>query len=82
MPGQKYTQITVGGTGDRSGSSLSIWVSPDATGPRRYGEPWFRCCQCGMDFPKSKVRFFRGKPYGIPCTDYKDIAQLVRRRDR
>lgn len=81
MPGQSYDQITVTGTSPTyTGSSFSMYRTLDATGPRRYGEPWFRCCQCGLDFPRSQVVMFRGKAWGIPCTDYKDIQQLARRK--
>ena len=81
MPGQKYSTLVVEGSApNASGLSLSVQVTPDVTGPRRYGEPWYRCCQCGLSFPRSKVQIFRGKAYGIPCTDYQDIAQLARRR--
>jgi hypothetical protein len=79
MPGQTYERITIlGSPPNASGLSLSILQTLDATGPMLTGEPWYRCCQCGMDFPKSKVRFFRGKAYGVPCTDAQDIAQLAR----
>lgn len=81
MPGQHYTILEVTGSApNASGLSLSVYYTPDVTGSRRYGEPWFRCCQCGMSFPKSKVRIFRGKAYGVPCTDYLDIFQLARRK--
>jgi hypothetical protein len=81
MPGQHYERITLTGTApNASGLSLSVYQTLDATGPRRFGEPWYRCCQCGFSYPKSKVRFFRGKVYGVPCTDDRDIAQLARRR--
>jgi len=83
MPGQKYERITLQGSApNASALSLLVYQTLDATGPRPTGEPWYRCCQCGMDFPKSQVRFFGGKAWGVPCTDYLDIAQLVRRGRR
>jgi hypothetical protein len=79
VPGQTYQRVTVTGTApNASGLSLSVYQTLDATGPRFTGEKWYRCCQCGLDFPRSKIRMFRGKSYGVPCTDYKDIQQLAR----
>ncbi len=80
MPGQTYTFLTVNGSPpNASGLSLTVAQTLDSTGPRCYGEKWYRCCQCGLDFPRSKVRIFQGKVYGIPCSDAKDIAQLARK---
>jgi len=61
--------------------SLVMQQPDDVTGPEREGKRWYRCQLCGLSFPRSKIVFFRGVPYGIPCTDYKDIRQLARRKD-
>ena len=41
-----------------------------------------RCWSCGIEFPRSKMTQFKGRWYGIPCGDYKDIAQLKSRNKK
>ncbi len=36
----------------------------------------FLCCKCQRPFDESEVTWYDGKPYGIPCGDYKDIRTL------
>lgn len=79
--GMNYTDTVVTGSGPQ-GTALSLTVKmvDDTTGPEVTGKKWYRCVQCGMAFSRTDVVFFRGAPYGIPCTDYKDIRQLARRQ--
>ena len=37
-------------------------------------ERWYQCSTCCLDFRKSEVGFYNGKPYGIRCGDYKAIV--------
>ena len=37
-----------------------------------------RCAQCGFLFKYSDLVYFRGRYYGKPCGDYKDIASILR----
>ena len=39
-----------------------------------------RCSVCGNLYKANQIRWFQGKPYGMPCEDYKDIATEIRRR--
>ena len=36
----------------------------------------WECVACGIDFPASKIRWFEGGAYGIPCGCAKDIPRL------
>ena len=76
--GMQYTDTVVTGLGLK-GTALSIHVQmvDSTTGPEVTSKRWYDCCQCGMSFPRTKVVFFRGAPWGIPCGDYKDIRQLA-----
>jgi hypothetical protein len=37
------------------------------------------CVACSLTFKKSEVRFYNGKPYGIPCGCSNDIPRLMRK---
>jgi hypothetical protein len=39
----------------------------------------FVCVACGLTFKKSEMRFYNGKPYGIPCSCANDIPRLMRK---
>ena len=39
----------------------------------------FVCVACSLTFKKSEVRFYNGKPYGIPCGCSNDIPSLMRK---
>lgn len=41
------------------------------------GERSYRCVVCGLAFKESDVILFRGKPYGIPCGDDRDIKGIL-----
>jgi rubredoxin len=73
---QQYQKVTVTGSGPL-GTALSLVVdfSPDATGPQRMGERWYRCQLCGFSYPRSKVVIKGGAAYGIPCKDYEDLSR-------
>jgi hypothetical protein len=45
------------------------------------GQKRYSCYACHQDFDASKVMFFRGRPYGIPCGCSKDINQLKSKGD-
>lgn len=36
------------------------------------------CFACGLDFPESRMKYFRGRWYGIPCKCFKDIYSLLK----
>lgn len=42
---------------------------------------WHRCWSCGIEFPEEEMVKFRGRWYGIPCSDCEDIQQLKRKSD-
>ena len=42
------------------------------------GELTMMCDVCGVPFPESKVRVFRGRTYGIPCGDVADIGGILK----
>ena len=78
--GMQYTDVVVTGSGPR-GTALSLTMAmvDSTTGPEVTGKRWFDCAICGLSFPRSAIRFYLGRPYGVPCTDAQDIAQLARR---
>lgn len=41
------------------------------------GQRSYRCVKCGLAFKEKDVELFRGKPYGVPCGDYKDIRSIL-----
>lgn len=41
------------------------------------GQRSYRCVICGRAFKEKDVQMFRGKPYGVPCGDYKDIESIL-----
>ena len=56
-----------------------IITSPvDGTDSSTQRGKWERCVQCGLSFPRIKMRVFRGAWYGVPCGDYKDIKSIIR----
>jgi hypothetical protein len=34
---------------------------------RRKKGPWFLCHACGLPFPRSEGRLYKGSWYGVPC---------------
>lgn len=46
---------------------------PSGSGLRGY-----ECSVCGLSYVRSKITFFRGTPYGIPCGCNTDIAGIRR----
>jgi hypothetical protein len=37
------------------------------------------CVACSLTFKESEIRFYNGKPYGIPCGCANDIPRLMRK---
>lgn len=79
------------GAGDKEINYVERWVR-DADGnlvlrqvqqpsdgnvPGQIGQRSYRCVKCGFAFKEKDVQFFRGKPYGVPCGDYKDIRSIL-----
>lgn len=73
-------------------SRYSTWTDPNGVdwkvalddtygGGRFPGERWYHCSVCDFCFPESLVVKFRGRIYGKPCGDYKDIASILRKGD-
>jgi hypothetical protein len=81
------------GAGDREIEYVERWVrdadgnlvlrqvqqASDGNVPGLIGQRSYRCVKCGLAFKEKDVQFFRGKPYGIPCSDYKDIQSILRK---
>lgn len=80
--GMKYTDTVVTGSGPK-GTALSLTVAmcDSTTGPQLTHGRWYDCVICGLAFPRNKVMLYKGRAYGIPCTDYKDIEQLARKKE-
>lgn len=47
--------------------------------PSGQAERAWPCWVCARPFRESQLTWFRGKPYGIPCEDYKDIRNILLR---
>lgn len=39
-------------------------------------ERYFTCSQCHLDYKEHDIQFYNGKPFGIPCGCFRDIASL------
>lgn len=57
--------------------SVASVVKPGVGAP---GVKWKECDICGMAYPETQVVHYRGKDYGVPCGDARDIIDLVRER--
>ena len=57
----------------------TIDVASDGIPPGQTFEGSRRCAQCGFLYKYHDLKYFRGRYYGIPCGDYKDIASILRR---
>ena len=44
------------------------------------GTIYYSCDVCGDVFPEHQVIRYRGRDYGIPCGDAKDIRSLIERQ--
>lgn len=55
----------------------SVPQSSDGFLPGISGERSYRCVVCGLAFKANNVVMFRGKPYGVPCGDSKDIKSIL-----
>ena len=42
-------------------------------------EKYERCFHCGKSYQRKQMRRFRGKWYGLPCGDHRDIQDILRR---
>lgn len=56
----------------------TVYVPSDGNVPGLIGERSYRCSICGLAFKEHDVTHFRGKVYGIPCGDHKDINSILR----
>lgn len=57
----------------------TIDVASDGIPPGQTFEGSRRCAQCGFLYKYHDLKWFRGRYYGIPCGDYRDIASILRR---
>ncbi len=64
-------------------SGVTYPVGSHGTVSGIHQEKYYVCAQCHQEFRRSQVRFYRGRVFGIPCGDDKDIAQLqLREREQ
>lgn len=56
----------------------TFYMPSDGNTEGRVGERSYRCSICGLAFKAGDVTHFRGKVYGVPCGDYKDINSILR----
>lgn len=46
------------------------------------GTIYYSCDVCGDVYPASQILRYRGRDYGIPCGDARDVQSLIERRYR
>lgn len=82
-----YTEVTTGeGLNITTGSNLSetpgtivTWVASHGDTPGPFTGKRDACWVCGLEFPVGKMRYWRGKAYGVPCGCYTDISREIKR---
>lgn len=62
---------------DGSYETRSVEQASDGNVGGLIGQRSYRCVICGRAFKEGQVQMFRGKPYGVPCGDYKDIKSIL-----
>lgn len=45
------------------------------------GTRYYECAVCGLSFPEHETVLWRGKRYGRPCGDARDLRDVIRRQD-
>lgn len=68
-----YNQVWTDETDDDGNS----WTQTNTHGlPLTAKERGYLCCKCQQPFEASQIVWYEGRPYGIPCKDYRDIRSL------
>lgn len=70
------TEVVI--TNDKGEHVNSTYYMPsDGNTDGLIGERSYRCSICGLAFKAGQVMHFRGKVYGVPCGDAKDINSIL-----